>query len=206
MRGDEHVFDCTFRKGDEYDHPSFALEMHPSFLNASAILDDFQDAKSPLEVLDFLNKTGRFSMLDSRMTRSCFKSWQRFAYLVQEHDLLAAGMKRGSWTGECGEVLKSLSGDSLSTFFDGTDLKPSAENAERLAQWMLEPKFAEDIREQHRIIAEERAKLCLWFRQPSDDACAIEWIPKRAEDCKTVDPRVAKGAMIEFLLPQEAIR
>lgn len=206
MRGDEHVFDCTFRKGDEYDYPSFALEMKSSFLNASAILDDFQDAKTPSEVLAFLNKTGRFGMFDSTMTWSYFKRWQRFAYLVQEHDLLAAEMKRGSWSGECGEVLKSVSGDSQSTFFDGTEVQPTADHAERIAQWMLDPKFVEDVREGRRIASEGRAKLCLWFRQPPNDAYSIEWIPKRAEDCKIIDPQVANGAMIEFLLPQEAMR
>lgn len=205
MRGDEHVFDCSIKNGEPYD-PTFESEMQCSFLNASAILDDFQGAKTPLEVLDFLNKTGRFSMLDFRLTWSYFKRWQRFAYLVQEHDLLAAEMKRGKWSGEYGEVLRALNCDHPSTFFDGSELQPTAEGAESLARWMLDPTNAERAREDLRILTEERAKLCLWFRQPPDDACSIEWIPKRAEDCKTVDPLVAKGAMIEFLLPQEAMR
>jgi len=206
MRGDEHVFDCTFRTGDEYDLPSFVLEKTSSFLNASAILDDLQDAKTPLEVLAFLNKTGRFSLFDFRMTWSYFKRWKRFAYLVQEHDLLAAVVKSCSWSGECGEVLKSLSGDSPSTFFEGTELQPTAEGAEGLARWLLDPKNAERAQEDLRGLAEERAKLCLWFRQPPDDACSIEWIPKTEEDCETVGPLVANGALIEFLVPQKDMR
>ena len=142
MRGDEHMFDYSFRKGDEYDHASFALERESSFLNASAILDDFQDAKTPLEVLDFLNKTGRFSMFDIRMRWTYFKRWQRFAYLVQEHDLLAAEMKSGSWSGECGEVLGALDGEQQSTFFDGSGLHEAAERAADVARWMLDPEYA----------------------------------------------------------------
>ncbi len=200
------MFDYSFRKGDEYDHASFALERESSFLNASAILDDFQDAKTPLEVLDFLNKTGRFSMFDIRMRWTYFKRWQRFAYLVQEHDLLAAEMKSGSWSGECGEVLRALDGEQQSTFFDGSGLHEAAERAADVARWMLDPEYAKSFREDLLILTEERAKLCSWFRQPPDDACSIEWIPKRAEDCETIDPLVAKGAMIEFLLPQDAMR
>jgi hypothetical protein len=206
MSGDEHVFNCGFRKGDEYDHPSFALEMKSSFLNASAILDDFQDAKTPLDVLAFLNKTGRFSLLDSRVTWSYFKRWQRFAYLVQEHDLLAAEMKSGSWSGECGDVLRALNGDSKNTFFDGFELQTVAEGTANLARWLLNPLYAGQSPEDLQILIEERAKLCSWFRQPPDDSYSIEWIPKRAEDRETIDPQVAKGAMIEFLLPQEAMR
>ena len=206
MRGDEHVFNCGFRTGDEYDHPNFVLEKQSSLLNASAILDDFQNAKTPLEVLDFLNKTGRFSMLDSRLTWSYFKRWQRFAYLVQEHDLLATEMKSGKWSGEYGEVIGALNGNHQSTFFDGSEVQETTEGAASLARWMLDPKNAELAREDLRILTEERAKLCSWFRQPPDDACSIEWIPKRAEDCEFVDPLVANGAMIEFLLPQEAMR
>ena len=78
MRGDEHMFDYSFRKGDEYDHASFALERESSFLNASAILDDFQDTKTPFEALDFLNKTGRFSMFEIRMRWTYFKRWRSF--------------------------------------------------------------------------------------------------------------------------------
>jgi hypothetical protein len=204
-RGDEHVFDSTIPASEEYD-PDFATQMKSSFLNAHAILDDFQKAKTPLEVLDFLNKTGQFSLMDLRVTWSYFKRWQRFAYLVQEHDLLAVEMKRGSCSGELGEVLKCLSGDTMSTFFDGTELQPTAEHAERIAQWRLDPKFVESVREGRRIESEERAKLCSWFRQPPDDAHSIEWIPKNAEDNVIVDPLVDNGAMIEFLLPRDAMR
>ena len=204
-RGEEHVFDSSIEKGQK-DDSIYEQELKTSCLSAYAILDDFQNVKTPLDALDFLNKTGQFSLLDYRFTWSYFKRWQRFAYLVQEHNLLASAMREDQWSGECGEALKALTGNHPSTFFDGSELQPTGgrEEVERRARWMFEN--AERVQENTRIVEEERGKLCAWFRQPPDNACSIEWIPKTAEDCQMIDAQVAKGAMAEFLLPQEAMR
>ena len=85
--------------------------------------------QDPLTALDFLNRTGQFSVLYITFTMSYFKRWQRFAYLVQEDDLLASAFKDGQSTGECGEALKALSGEVQSKFFEGTEVRPTAEGA-----------------------------------------------------------------------------
>lgn len=204
-RGEEHVFTNAIEKGQVGDL-GYDLPTENVRLNSHAIRDDFQKVKTPMDALDFLNKTGRFSLLDVKIPWSYFKRWQRFAYLVQEHDSLADAMKSGNWAGECGEVLKALSGEQVSTFFDGSELQPigSREQLEEHARWMVEN--ADHVREELRIIAEERTKLCAWFRQPPDEACSIEWIPRNEEDAHSADAAVAGGTLVEYLFPQEAMR
>jgi hypothetical protein len=204
-RGEEHIFQFTL-ENEVAEDGSLEPGWRSSSLNAYALLDDFQKAKTPIDALDFLNKTGQFSVLDFKFTLSYFKRWQRFAYLVQEHDLLASAQKKGLSSGECSEALKALSGDKQSRFFEGTEIPSTPEGAVHAARWMEDPKNAEGARKELDIDAEYRAKLCAWFRQPPADAFSIEWIPKSLEDCQSVDPLVANGAMMEFLLPQKAMR
>lgn len=205
-RGEEHVFRFMV-ESEPVEEGNYDAPWKQSPLNADAILDNFQDAKTPTEALDFLNKTGLFSMLSVRFSWSYFRRWQRFAYLVQEHELLASTMRSAQWEGECGEVLKALSGDQTSTFFTGSELQPFTNaQLDGRAQWLLDPKNAEQTKENQRIVDEERAELCAWFRQPPDKACSIEWIPKSDANRNAIDPLLEKGAMIEFLVPQEDMR
>jgi len=201
-RGEEHIFQFT----DISEVAEDESEWRASSLNAHALLVAFKKAKTPIDALDFLNKTGKLAVLGYRFTWSYFKRWQRFAYLVQEHDLLASAQKEGLSSGECGEALKALCGDKETRFFDGTEIPSTPEGAVRLAKWTEDPKNVQRFREELDIVAKENARLCTWFRQPPNEACSIEWIPKSLEDCQAVDSAVAKGAMIEFLLPQRAMR
>jgi len=207
-RGDEYVFQFTIAPEIVREEGSYEPRWHYSYLNADAILDKFQTAKTPMEALDYLNQTGRFTLLGEEFSWSYFKRWQRFAYLVQEHDLLASAMLSGNHDGELGEALKALAGDRDSAFFDGTELKPIGTPAqlEERALWLLDSKNAEAISRQQIRKRAELFHACEWFRQPPDGACSIEWIPKNETDAQTISPLVDQDAMAEFLLPQEAMR
>lgn len=204
-RGEEYLFQFTLESKQVEEGNS---TWRHSRLNADAILGNFQNAKTPTQALDFLNQTGQFSTLTSRFSWSYFQRWQRLAYLLQEHDLLESAMRSGLWEGEFGEVLKALAGNQENTFFEGFELDPIGARAmsEKHTRWFLDPQNAERVREEIRIMNEERAELCAWFRQPPDTACSVEWIPKNEDDYQTIFPLVANGAMAEFLLPQEAMR
>jgi hypothetical protein len=207
-RGDEYVFQFTIAPEIVREEGSYEPRWRYSYLNADAILDKFQTAKTPTEALDFLNQTGRFSLLGEEFSWSYFKRWQRFAYLVQEHDMLASSMLSGNHDGETGEALKALAGNRGSAFFDGTELKPVGTPAqlEERALWLLDSENSETISKQSTRMAAALFNTCRWFRQPPDGACSIEWVPKNDPDAHTISPLVDQGAMAEFLLPQQAMR
>jgi hypothetical protein len=186
--------------------PTYELLPEYLRLNAFAILDDFQDVKTPLDALDFLNKTGPLSLMDSQITWSYFQKWQRFAYLVQEHESLATTMRTGDSNEEHLRVLSALAGDDQEAFFEGSAVPPLPQTKVNLAQWMKDKNFVESIENSKRIIAEDRSKVCMWFRAPPDEACQVRWIPKNEDNCKEFEPLLDQGALIEFLLPQEAMR
>jgi hypothetical protein len=53
----------------------------------------------------------------------------------------------------------------------------------------------------------KRRELYAWFREPPGAACSIQWVPKRDEDEQAVLRKLgAGGAMIEFLLAQNALK
>ncbi|MDE3202274.1 MAG: hypothetical protein KGN79_15285 [Acidobacteriota bacterium] len=71
----------------------------------------------------------------------------------------------------------------------------------------MNPKITLRIEEGKRLQEQKRRELRTWFRRPPGKACSIEWFPKRKEDAEAVFQKLrAGGAMIEFLLPREALR
>lgn len=203
-RGEEHVFEVANFESGHKDETGYEPEWETSRQNAFLIRDDFLKIKTPMEAFDFLNRTGPFFWPDVCVTWSFFQRWQRFAYLAEEHFLLASAMKNGQFDGECGEALKALSGDDQNTFFEGTDLLMRERETERLARLKhSHPSLAE---EQARQNEEALRKLWGWFRQPPDEACSIEWIPKSEAEWAAVDPLIAEGDLIEFLIPQANMR
>lgn len=206
-RGDEYVFQFTIAPEIVREEGDYSSRWHYSYLNADAILGGFQTVKTPMEALDYLNQTGRFTMPIEEFSWSYFKRWQRFAYLVQEHDTLASAMLSGNRDGELGEALKALAGDRCSTFFDGTELKPIGTPAqlEEHSSSLVDPTNQTSGNQTRRMSA-DLSQACDWFRQPPDRACSIEWVPKNETDAQTISPLVDQGAMAQFLLPQEAMR
>lgn len=198
-RGEEHVFRVTRaftdgRRGEEWEE---------KLLNAYAVRDEFLRVKEWSGALEFLGSTGIFSPLGDTLTWGEFQKWQRFVYLVQEHNELAAAMQSGKWGGEYGEMLKALTGNYPSSFFDSPSLPESAQEA----RWRADPKLGPMIQEGMAHQERKRRELWMWFREPPGAACSIQWVPKRAEDKKAVWRKLqAGGAMIEFLLPQNALQ
>jgi hypothetical protein len=198
-RGEEHVFRTTQRLGDGGTEERWS-ERH---LNAYAIRDEFLKVKDWSAALEFLETTGVFSPLGDTLTWSEFKRWQEFVYLVQEHSRLAATMQSGNWSGDTGEVLKALTGDYPSSFFD-LPLQPESPLE---AKWKATPRIHEMIQEGIAHQEQKRRETWAWFREPPEKACSIQWIPKTLEDQKAVWPKLQRGgAMIEFLLPQNALK
>lgn len=115
-RGEEHIFVQTKTRLDktrmEWD------EVHES---PYSLRDEFFKVETVGQAIEFLQKTGEFSPLRQRLTWKEFQKWQLFARLVQEHNELAEAMRSNSWSGDCGEVLKALTGIYPSSFFDGCE-------------------------------------------------------------------------------------
>ncbi|MFZ0662495.1 MAG: hypothetical protein WAM66_07385 [Acidobacteriaceae bacterium] len=176
-RGEEHVFRISVE------------ELVEKPLNVYAVRDEFLRVKEWSEALVFLETTGLFSP-SSSITWSEFKKWQRFAYLVQEHDALAAALRdhhRGVsprfLDSEFGKVITSLIGIDANSFFEGS---PSARQERTLRD------------------------LCAWFRQPPEEASSVEWVPMSHEDREAVWRRLRQlrqsSAILQFFLPKGALR
>lgn len=202
-RGEEHVFRITReftdgRQGEEWE------EKH---LNVYAVRDEFLRVTEWSEALEFLETTGIFSPLDDSLTWSMFQKWQRFAYLVQEHNALAEAMQNRQWSGELGEVLRALTGIYSTSFFS----VPTLPESDFDAALSKDPKFGPMIREAtKKTVARNERKLrelCSWFREPPEEASSIQWVPISDLDNRTVWLRLREGgAMLQFLLPQKAVR
>lgn len=198
-RGEEHIFRIT----REFTDGSQGQEWEEKPLNAYAVRDQFLAVKEWSEALEFLESTGIFSPMNDSITWSDFQRWQRFAYLVQEHDGLAGTMQSNSWSGENGEVLKALTRMYPSSLF-ATEEPPESE-LER--KWKADPKIAAMVRKGQALRESRFRDLCAWFREPEASATSIQWVPKSPEDKERVLRKLrAGGAMIEFLLPQTALK
>jgi len=203
MRGGEHVFSFTDVKEDD-PNAHFSDERHR---NAHAVRDAFLGVKTPIEALDFLSNTGRFSPLDQKITWGEFQRWQRFAYLVQLHTPLMAATIEGQLSGEHVEVLKALTGDSIfrSSFFD---IPETPEEFEPFARLLRDPpEMVSGIQAWRRIQEQRQCELWEWFHQPP---LSIEWISasKEAEQRAMLHFK-EKGFgpwMIEFLLAKKELR
>lgn len=198
-RGDEHVFRVTCDFSD--DRIGEKWEEKP--LNAYAVRDEFLKVKDWSGAFEFLSSTGRFSPVGDTITWSEFQRWQRFVYLVQEHNELAQAMQDGRRVGEHAEVLKALSGDYPSSFFDSSPQPESAEETKLRADPKIGPMIQEGINHHAREVRE----LLKWFREPPRAACSNQWVPKLNEDALRIRRKLqAGGVMIEFLLHQSALR
>lgn len=203
-RGEEHYFNVTRSLKD--GSPGEEWEERP--LNAHAMRDEFLSVKNWSEAYDFLSNVGRFSPLGDTITWKEFQRWQDFARLVSEHGQLASAMQEGRFNGEHGEALKALTGFYPRSFFDVKDESVSTKNDEWLEREKREnPEIISAIRDGKRFREESRCELYAWFRRPPGSAWSIEWFPKCEEDADAILPRLQRGgAMIEFLLPREALR
>lgn len=198
-RGEEHVF--RIRRALTDDGISENLEGKP--LNAYAVRDEFLKVKAWSEALEFLGSTGAFLPLGDTLTWSEFQRWQRIAYLVQEHTELAKAMQRGDRSGELSEVLKAITGIYPSSFFDF----PREPESALEAKWRADPKTRSMIEKGEALYEQKRHASWNWFREPPAQACSIQWVPKRKEDEQAVWNNLQRGgAMIEYLLPQEALQ
>lgn len=115
-RGEEYVFMQTKSVPDET-----GMLYEEVGENAYSIRDEFFKVETVGQAIEFLQKTGEFSPLRPRLTWKEFQKWQLFARLVQEHNELGAAMRSNSWSGDCGEVLKALTGIYPCAFFDGCE-------------------------------------------------------------------------------------
>ena len=203
-RGEEHYFNITRSLKD--GSPGEKWEEKP--LNAHAVRDEFLSVKNWSAAYDFLSIAGRFSPLSDTITWSEFQRWQDFARLVLEHGQLALAMQESRVSGELGEALKALTGLYPSSFFDVQDEPVSDEDDEWLKrETFRNPEIVPMIQEGQRLEKRMRRELWIWFRQPPGHACSIQWFPKLKEDADAVLPKLRTGgAMIEFLLPREALR
>jgi hypothetical protein len=206
-RGEDYQFTITTTADDESTTESW----NDLPRNVYAIRDEFQKVKTPTEAFDFLSNTGRFSPLGDRITWSEFQRWQRFAYLIQEHDLLAKAMNNGDGKGECAEVLKALTGIYPTTFFDMPSLQESPMDATfrlRLETARKQnPELDRDIKKGEHLRIEWQRNLWRWFLQAPGKACSIHWIPVSEEFDEALDQKLqCGGAMIEFLMPREQLR
>lgn len=176
-RGEEHVFRVTVE------------ELVEKQMNVYAVRDEFLRVKEWSEALVFLETAGLFSP-SSSITWSEFKKWQRFAYLVQEHDALAAELRihhRGGSPrfsdSELGKVITSLIGIGPNSFFEDS---PSAPQERTLRDF------------------------CAWFCQPPEEASSIEWVPISHENREAAWRRLRQlrqsSAMFQFFLPKSALR
>lgn len=205
-RGGEHVFRFNRRSKDNPER--FEWDELPR--NAHAIRDEFLKIEHPIEALDFLSNTGRFSPLSLDLTWSEFQRWQRFARLVQLHTPLMTATIEGQRSGECVEVLKALTGESVfhSSFFDGCKIPQTPEMAEFDARMMREhPEIIPDIQEGRRLQERLHRELCSWFHQPP---VTIEWVPCSEEaEQRAIQQLQNKGFgpwMMDFLLPKKELR
>jgi hypothetical protein len=203
-RGEEHHFNITRSLKD--GSPGEEWEEKP--LNAHAVRDEFLSVNNWSGAYDFLSNVGRFSPLGDTITWREFQRWQDFARLVSERGQLASAMQESRFSGEHGEALKALTGFYPSSFFDVKDESIPAKDDE----WLNEekrrhPEIVPMIKEGQLLHEERTRELWAWFRKPPGSACSIEWFPKRKEDADAVLLRLQMGgAMIEFLLPREALR
>lgn len=203
-RGEEHYFNITRaledgRAGEEWEEKP---------LNAHAVRDEFLTVKDWSGAYDFLCTTGIFSPLNDTITWSDFQRWQVFSELVLEHGELALAMQENRWDGVLGEALKALTGIYPSSFFRVKNELVSTEADERLEREKREhPEIVPGLQEGERIGELRRRELYAWFRRPPGRDCSIEWFPKRMEHTDEVLPKLnIGGAMIEFLLPRDALR
>ncbi len=199
-RSEEHQ---VFRVSRNFTDGRIGEEWEEKLLNADAVRDQFLKVKEWSGALEFLGGTGIFSPLGDTLTWGDFQKWQRFVHLVQEHNELATAMQSGQWSGEYGEVLKALTGIYPSSFFDSLPKPESPEEAKLRA----DPESGWEIQEHIARQERKRRDLWAWFRKPPGAACSIHWVPKSEEDRQAVWRKLqAGGAMIEFLLPQNALQ
>lgn len=200
-RGGEHVF----RYPREYPYEPLDNEREKRILNAYALRDEFLRIKEWSDAVDFLVNTGRFSPLEYTITWGEFQKWQRFIYLVQEHNQLAEAERNGQRGGEFGEVLKALTGVYSTSFFDSP---PEPElGAELKAITEADPVLKAQLEKAKLNQESKRRKLYSWFREPPGMACSIRWVPKGRKDEQEIQRKLgAAGAMIEFLLPLNALK
>lgn len=203
-RGEEHYFKITRGVKDG----SHGQEWEQRHLNAHAVRDEFLAVRDWSGAYDFLSSTGIFSTLNLGISWGEFQRWQTFARLVLEHEELAIAMQRRDCSGQLAEALKALTGIYPSSFFADVAVSFPAEDVEWFTrQVRLNPEFASDIQKGERRLDEERRNLWAWFRRPPGKACSIEWLPKVKEDADAILPKLRRGgAMMEFLLPREALR
>ncbi len=206
-RGGEHVFQFTDRK--KGDHTTIEWDELPR--NVHAIRDEFLRIKpgDVIGALDFLSNTGLFSPLHREITLCEFQRWQQFARLVQEHNQLAAATNEAQRSGECTEVLRALTGESIfpSSFFDGCEIPQTPAMIETNARMMLDPEVRSAVEEGRRFQERKRRELWRWFHQPP---CSIEWIPnnKEAEQkaMRHLQDRGFGPWMTDFLFPKQELR
>lgn len=197
----EHLFQFARPKVND---PT-CMECYELSRNAHAIRDQFLNVKEWHEAYDFLLNSGRFSPLNMRLTFSEFRRWQRFAELVKLHSSLADATNEAQLSGECSEVLRALSGNYPSSFFD---IPKPPDEADSRAQLLHDyPEAAPEIQEGMRVQERRRRELWSWFRQPP---CSIEWIPRSREaEQRAMQHFTSKGIgpwMMEFLLPKTELR
>lgn len=190
----EYVYHLTRSFNAEDGH--IGQHWDDKILNAYAVRDEFLKIKNWDEALDFLCRTGAFSPLGHPVTWAWFQRWQRFAYLVQEHDGLAAMMHKHNWSGEEGEALKALTGIYPTLFFD----VPEPPEMESDARWNEYPEFVQAVRESEASQKRKLSELCTWFRTPPT---AIQWFPKNPKRNRHLLQEMQRGgAMLEYMLPQ----
>ncbi|MDR3798418.1 MAG: hypothetical protein P4K93_09710 [Terracidiphilus sp.] len=207
-RGQEHVFIQTKTLPDG----QYGQQWESVHESTYSIRDEFFKVKTVGQALEFLQKTGEFSPFRPRLTWTEFQKWQIFARLVQEHDPLADAMRSNSWSGDCGEVLKALTGIYPSSFFDGCEdalylheqpKNDPAADALRLEELHLDLRNAtnhEEFMNAHERQTQElnahyaqekyeqedeqrRRSLWLWFIKPP---VRIEWCPIDEEAAEKV--------------------
>jgi hypothetical protein len=209
-RAGEHVFEFTrLVKDGEYGHERWEQLGR----NAHAVRDEFLRVKHPIEALDFLSNAGLFSPLNDWITWSEFQRWQRFAELVQLHTPLATATNEAQFSGECAEILKALTGDSIfrSSFFDGCKIPKTAAQIESETIFSRtlndDPELRSAVEKGRQLQASMRRELLKWFHQPP---LSIEWIPSSEEaERRAMQHLQNRGFgpwMMEFLLPKEELR
>jgi hypothetical protein len=202
VKGPKHHY---FEYSRTLEDGSIGEQWVEEWRNPFEIRDEFQKVETQSEALDFLAETGIFSPLCDIITWTEFKQWQRFAFLVREHEELAAAMRTRQLSGEHAEVLKALTGHYASSFFEIKTEPELTQNLDVIRQ--VDPNFERRLKDGEARAESRRRVLFGWFRQPPDAACSVRWVPKD----NRLDPSLARelqrgGAMFEFLKSQDTLR
>lgn len=222
MQNQEHIYRAT----DKASKNSNQYQWKDLEQNAFNIRDKFLLIKDPLEAYEFLQNTGIFTPLRDEITWTEFKRWQRFAYLVQEHNMLANAMRAGKYEGEEAEVLKALTGIYKSSFFDDCERQPTRQEQDQLMRFFskksgLASNINQAIHEAQVDRENKIRQICAYFLRPT---CSIIWVPANEEVQQKIlrtnidpesnmeitdnekSPILQGGAMIEYLLDQEELK